>query len=95
MNGLRVSSVDEAAAAIIRILKDPTLGEKLGKAARETVRKRFLMSRELEQKVDLASAFEGGLPPTSSGLPNSASPPFMNRRILQTERPAIGNEALE
>lgn len=37
VNGLLVSSVDEAAAAIIRILKDPTLGEKLGKAARETV----------------------------------------------------------
>ena len=58
VNGFLVSSVDEAAAAIERILKDKSLKEKLGSAARETVQKRFLMSRELEQLLDLASAFE-------------------------------------
>jgi trehalose synthase len=58
VNGFLVSSVEEAAAAIVRILKDPLLKEKLGKAAREAVKQRFLMSRDLEQHLDLANAFE-------------------------------------
>ncbi|HSE85766.1 MAG TPA: glycosyltransferase, partial [Candidatus Binatia bacterium] len=58
VNGVLVSSVDEAAAAIEQILKDKSLKENLGSAARETVQKRFLMSRELEQLLDLAGAFE-------------------------------------
>jgi hypothetical protein len=35
------------------------LREQLGQAARQTVQQRFLMSRELEQHLDLASGFEG------------------------------------
>ena len=58
VNGLLASSVEEAAEAMVRILKDKSLKEKLGEAARETVKQRFLMSRELEQLIDLASAFE-------------------------------------
>jgi trehalose synthase len=58
VNGLLVSSVEEAAQAIVRILKDESLKKRLGCAARETVQQRFLMSRELEQLLDLASAFE-------------------------------------
>ena len=58
VNGFLVASVEEAAAAMVRILKDKSLKEKLGSAARETVQKRFLMSRELEQLLDLAGAFE-------------------------------------
>jgi trehalose synthase len=58
VNGFLVSSVEEAAAAMVRILKDKSLKEKLGSAARESVQKRFLMTRELEQLLDLASAFE-------------------------------------
>jgi trehalose synthase len=58
VNGFLVSSVDEAAVAIEQILKDKSLKEKLGTAARQTVQKRFLMSRELEQLLDLAGAFE-------------------------------------
>ena len=58
VNGFLVSSVDEAAEAMVRILKDKSLKERLGRAARETVQKRFLMSRELEQLLDLAGAFE-------------------------------------
>ncbi|MGE5304520.1 MAG: glycosyltransferase [Alphaproteobacteria bacterium] len=57
-NGFLVSSVGEAAEAITRILKDKSLKEKLGTAARDTVQKRFLMSRELEQLLDLAGAFQ-------------------------------------
>jgi trehalose synthase len=58
VNGSLVSSVEEAAEAMVKILKDQALREKLGKAARQSVQKRFLMSRELEQQVDLAGAFE-------------------------------------
>lgn len=58
VNGFLVSSVAEAAEAMVRILKDKSLKERLGSAARETVQKRFLMSRELEQLLDLAGAFE-------------------------------------
>ena len=58
VNGLLVSSVKEAAEAIVRLLKDQSLRNKLGKAGRESVQKRFLMTRELEQHLDLASAFE-------------------------------------
>jgi trehalose synthase len=58
VNGFLVSSVAEAAEAMVRILTDESLKERLGSAARETVRKRFLMSRELEQLLDLAGAFE-------------------------------------
>jgi trehalose synthase len=57
-NGFLVSSVGEAAEAIGRILKDKSLKEKLGAAARDSVQKRFLMSRELEQLLDLAGAFQ-------------------------------------
>ena len=58
VNGFLVSSIKEAAEAIVRVLKDPSIRNTLGKAGRESVQKRFLMSRELEQHLDLASAFE-------------------------------------
>ena len=58
VNGFLVSSVEEAAEAMVRVLKDQSLKNKLGKAGRESVQQRFLMTRELEQHLDLASAFE-------------------------------------
>jgi trehalose synthase len=57
-NGFLVSSVDEAAARIVQLLRDPALRDRLGHEARETVRQRFLMSRLIEQYLDLFSAFE-------------------------------------
>lgn len=57
-NGFLVSSVQEAADRIVRVLKDSRLRERLGKNARETVRKSFLMSRLLEQYLDLFNAFK-------------------------------------
>ena len=58
VNGILVSSVEQAAQAIVKILKDQALRGNLGKTARQSVQKRFLMSRELEQQLDLAVAFE-------------------------------------
>ncbi len=57
-NGFLVDSVEEAADRIVRILKDPDLGRQLGERARETVRERFLLTRLMEDWLDLMGAFE-------------------------------------
>lgn len=61
VNGYLVDSVEEAAARMVRLLKDARLRRKLGKAARETVRQRFLMTRLLEQHLDLFNSFEASV----------------------------------
>lgn len=58
VNGFLVNSVDEAAARIVQVLKDPDLRTRIGRAARETVRKNFLMTRLLEDWLDLLVSFE-------------------------------------
>lgn len=57
-NGFLVSTVEQAAERIVRLVKDGDLRRRLGKAARATVRERFLMSRLAEQYLDLFTAFE-------------------------------------
>ncbi|MDP3919909.1 MAG: glycosyltransferase [Candidatus Omnitrophota bacterium] len=52
-NGYLVSSVDECAARIVTLAKDKDLRERMGKQAKEGVRKNFLLSRLLEQYLDL------------------------------------------
>ena len=56
--GFLVSSVDEAAERIVRLLRDPDLAERLGHAARERVRECFLFTRTVEQYLDLIASFE-------------------------------------
>ena len=58
VNGFLVNNVQEAAARIVQLVKDEDLRRRLGKAGRETVRQKFLLSRNLEQYLDLFSAFE-------------------------------------
>ncbi len=58
VNGFLVDSVEEAAARIVQLVRDPDLRRRLGAAARETVRERFLMSRLMEDHVDLVSSIE-------------------------------------
>ncbi len=58
VNGFLVSSIEEAAARVIQLLKDKELSAKIGKRARESVRKNFLMSRYLEQHLELYNSFE-------------------------------------
>lgn len=58
VNGFLVSTVDQTADRIVRLLKDRKLRERMGKNARETVRKRFLMTRYLEQYLNLFNSFE-------------------------------------
>ena len=58
VNGFLVSSIEEAAERIVQVIKNKKLQERLGQRARETVRKRFLLTRLLEQYLDLFNSFE-------------------------------------
>jgi trehalose synthase len=58
VNGFLVSSVEQAAARIVELLKSQELRARMGRAARETVKDRFLMVRLLEQYLDLFNGFE-------------------------------------
>jgi trehalose synthase len=57
-NGFLVRTPDEAAARMIQLLKNPGLREQVGSRAKESVRQNFLMSRLLEDWVDLLSKYD-------------------------------------
>jgi trehalose synthase len=57
-NGFLVATVEEAAKRIAQLVGDADLRRRLGAAARDTVRDRFLMSRLAEQYLDLFESFE-------------------------------------
>jgi trehalose synthase len=58
VNGFLVNSVQEAAERIVQLIKNPKLRERMGRAAHESVRDKFLLSRYLEEYLDLFNAFE-------------------------------------
>jgi trehalose synthase len=58
INGFLVSSVEQAAERIVQIVKDKKLRKRMGQRARQTVMKKFLMTRLLEQYLDLFNSFE-------------------------------------
>jgi len=58
VNGYLVNNAEEAAARIVTVLKDGKLHERLSRNARESVRRRFLMPRMMEDWLDLIGAFE-------------------------------------
>lgn len=51
-NGFLVSSIKEAAEKTKDLIKNPKLREKLGKAAKESVRKKFLISRFVRENIE-------------------------------------------
>lgn len=57
-NGFLVGSVDQAAERIVQLLKQPDLRQSIGRRAKETVREKFLMSRLLEDWLDLLADFQ-------------------------------------
>ena len=57
-NGFLVSTPDQAAARMVQLLKDPALREQVGSRAKESVRQNFLMSRLLEDWLDLLCKYE-------------------------------------
>ena len=58
VNGFLVSSVQQAAERIVQLVRDKELRVQLGKKARETVRQKFLLTRYLEQYLDLLNSFQ-------------------------------------
>ncbi len=58
VNGYLVSSIEDAADKIVRLIKEPDLRKRLGQRARETVREKFLLTRYLEQYLDLFNSFD-------------------------------------
>jgi len=58
VNGFLVSSIGEAAKRIVQLVKDEKLRKRMGEKARETVRRKFLLIRYLEQYLDLFNSFE-------------------------------------
>jgi trehalose synthase len=69
VNGFLVSSPRECAQRIVQLLKNRPLRERLGRAATDTVRERFLMPRYLEQHLDLFQSFEPSFRYVSSIAP--------------------------
>lgn len=58
VNGFLVSTIEEAAERIVQVVKDRELQVHLGQKAQDTVRQRFLLTRLLEQYLDLFNSFE-------------------------------------
>jgi trehalose synthase len=58
--GRLVSSVEEAAAACVELLRDPALRHSLGQGGRERVRRHFLSTRNLRDYLALFTALRTG-----------------------------------
>lgn len=58
VNGFLVSSVEETAERIVTLIKDERLRRAMGEKARESVRGQYLITRLLEQYLDLFASFE-------------------------------------
>jgi trehalose synthase len=56
VNGFLVSSIKETAEGIVELVNGKELRNEMGRRAHETVRKNFLMTRYLEQHLDLFGA---------------------------------------
>jgi trehalose synthase len=58
VDGFLVSSPEEAAKRMVQLIKDKKLRKRMGGKAKETVRRKFLLTRYLEQYLDLFDSFE-------------------------------------
>lgn len=58
VNGFLVSTIEETAERIVQLVKNRDLAQKLGRRAKETVQRHFLLPRLLEQYIDLFNSFE-------------------------------------
>jgi len=58
VNGFLVDNVEQAADRIVDILKYPALRDRVGRNATETVKRRFLMTRLMEDWLDLLGSFQ-------------------------------------
>jgi trehalose synthase len=53
VNGFLVSTIEETAKRMVELINDKELRDEMGRKARKTVRKNFLLTRYLEQYLDL------------------------------------------
>jgi trehalose synthase len=58
VNGFLVSSIENAADRIVQLIKDSELRKEIGLKAKKNVRQKFLLTRSLEQYLDLFNSFE-------------------------------------
>ena len=58
VNGFLVSSVKDTADRIVELINNKKLRKEMGRNARETVRQKFLLTRYLEQYLDLFGALD-------------------------------------
>jgi trehalose synthase len=58
VNGFLVSSIEQAAARIVQLVRNEKLRREMGEKARQKAQKRFLLRRLLEQYLDLLNSFE-------------------------------------
>jgi trehalose synthase len=58
VNGFLVDTVEQAAARISTLIEDGDLRARLGRKAQETVRNKFMMTRLMEEWLDLVGSFE-------------------------------------
>ncbi|MBI2869827.1 MAG: glycosyltransferase [Chloroflexi bacterium] len=58
VNGFLVSSIEQAAGRIVRLLRDPEMRRDMGLRARQTVKDNFLLTRYVEQYLDLFNGFQ-------------------------------------
>jgi trehalose synthase len=58
VNGFLVETIEQAAERMVEVVQNQALRRKLGEAARESVRKKFLMTRLMEDWLDLIGSFE-------------------------------------
>ncbi len=71
-NGFLVDDVEQTAERMVQLLKDADLRRRLGESAKETVRARFLMSRLMEDWLDLIGSFEQSFHLKSIAPPSGA-----------------------
>ena len=57
-NGFLVSNFEEAGERIVQLLKNENLRRQMGIAAKESVKKNYLLTRLLEQYLDMFNSFE-------------------------------------
>jgi trehalose synthase len=58
VSGFLVDTNEQTAARMVQLIKDSNLRRKLGECARESVRTQFLMTRLMEDWLDLVGSFE-------------------------------------
>jgi trehalose synthase len=58
VNGFLISSVEDAANRIVQLIRDRELRDEMGRKAKESVKQRFLLTRYIEQYLDLLGSFK-------------------------------------